>query len=201
MLVYDNDQERLWQVLMVVLLFQLHNSIRIPPPPSFAHGPVKGGRVACSSSFDLTLSLLLSSSSLSSWALTYFVVAIAISLDALLPLSLCCRLYRHAIAPPTPVLLRLSRASGWLLHCHLSCCASASLVMPVSLSLCRCLSCGASPAPAGCHFANYLDVPPSLLLQWLVVILLPLSLCRSLSHHYLSHCTAISLGHRPSQPQ
>ena len=28
MLVYDNDRERLWWVLMVVLLFQLHNSIR-----------------------------------------------------------------------------------------------------------------------------------------------------------------------------
>ena len=28
MLVYDNDRERLWRVLMVVLLFQLHNSVR-----------------------------------------------------------------------------------------------------------------------------------------------------------------------------
>jgi hypothetical protein len=28
MLAYDNDQQRLRQVLMVVLLFQLHNSIR-----------------------------------------------------------------------------------------------------------------------------------------------------------------------------
>ena len=158
MLVYDNDQERLWQVLMVVLLFQLHNSIRIPPPPSFAHGPVKGGRVACPSSFDSTLSSSLLSSSSSSWALTYYVVAIATSLDAPLPLSLCRRLCRHAaatIALPTPVLLRLSRASGWLLHRHLSCRASASLVVPVSLSLRRRLSCGTSPALAGCCFANY----------------------------------------------
>ena len=28
MLVYDNDRQRLWRVLMVVMLFQLHNSIR-----------------------------------------------------------------------------------------------------------------------------------------------------------------------------
>jgi hypothetical protein len=28
MLVYDNDQERLWRIFVVVLLFQLHNSIR-----------------------------------------------------------------------------------------------------------------------------------------------------------------------------
>jgi len=28
MLVYDDDQERLWRVLMVVLLFELHSSIR-----------------------------------------------------------------------------------------------------------------------------------------------------------------------------
>ena len=190
MLVYDNDREHLWRVFMVVLLFQLHNSIRTPPPPSFARGPVKGGRVACPSSFDSTLSSLLSLLSLSSWALTYYVVAIATSLDAPLPLSLCRRLYRHAtatIAAQTPVLLHLSRASG--------------CVVLVSLSLGRRLSCGALPAPAGCHFTNYLDVPPSLLSRRLVVILLPLSLRRSLSLHYLSHCTAISLGHRPSQPQ
>jgi hypothetical protein len=31
MLVYDNDRERLWRVFMVVLLFQLHSSIRTPP--------------------------------------------------------------------------------------------------------------------------------------------------------------------------
>ena len=160
--------------------------------------------MACPSSFDSTLSSFLLSSSLSSWDLTYYVMAIATSLDAPLPLSLCRRLYRHAaatIAAPTPVSLRLSRASGWLLHRHLSCRASASLVVLVSLSLHRRLSCGASPAPAGCCFANYLDVPPSLLLRRLVVVLLPLSLHPSLSLHYLSHCTTISLGHRPSQPQ
>ena len=48
------------------------------------------------------------------------------------------RLYRHAaatIAAPTPLSLRLSRASGWLLHRHLSCRASAFLVVLVPLSL------------------------------------------------------------------
>ena len=83
-------------------------------------------------------------------------------------LSLRRRLYRHAaatIAAPTPVSLRLSRASGWLLHPHLSCRAShnTSLVAPPPLLLCRRLSCGSSLAPAGCRFTNYLDVPPSLL--------------------------------------
>jgi hypothetical protein len=182
--------------------FFLHNFA--PPPPSFARGPVKGGRVACPSSFDSTLSSLLSSSSSSSWALPYYVVAIATSLDAPLPLSLCRRLYRHAAATiptPTHYILRISRASGWLLHRHLSCRASASLVVPVSLSLRHRLSCGALPAPAGCRFTNYLDMLPSLLPHRLVVFLLPLSLRRSLSLHYLSHCTAISLGHRPTQLQ
>jgi hypothetical protein len=164
--------------------FVLFAQLCPPPLPSFARGPVKGGGVACPPSFDSMLSSLLSSSSSSSWALTYYVVAIATSLDAPLPLLLCRRFYRHAaatIATPTPVSLGLSRASGWLLHRHLSCCASESLVVLVPLSLCHCLSCGASPAPAGCRFTNYLDVPPSLLSRRLVVALLPLSLHRSLS--------------------
>jgi hypothetical protein len=129
------------------------------------------------------------------------------------PLSMRRRLSRCAattIVAPMPVSLRLSRASGWLLHRHLSrrasaslvsCRAGASLVVPVPLSLRRGLSCGASPAPAGCHFANYLNVPPSLLSRWLVVALLPLSLRRRLSLRHLSHCATISLSHRPSQPQ
>ena len=41
--------------------------------------------------------------------------------------------------------------------------AGFSLVVPVPLSLRRGLTCGASPAPAGCRFTNYLNVPPSLL--------------------------------------
>ena len=105
------------------------------------------------------------------------------------------------IVAPMPVSLHLSRASGWLLHRHLSRRASASLVVPAPLSLRRGLSCGASPAPAGCRFANYLNVPPSLLSRRLVVALLPLSLRRCLSLRHLSHCAAVSLSHRPSQPQ
>jgi hypothetical protein len=136
-----------------------------------------------------------------------------LSLDAPSPLSLRRRLYRHAaatIVAPMPVSLRLSRASGLLLHCHLSRHASASLVVPAPLSLHRhlsCLSlgrglsCGASPAPAGCRFTHYLNVPPSLLSRRLVVALLPLSLRRCLSLCHLSHCVAVSLSHRPSQPQ
>jgi hypothetical protein len=97
---------------------------------------------------------------------------------------------------------RLVGASSPLLppQC-LSCRAGASLVAPPPLSLRRGLSCGASPAPAGCCFANYLDVPPSLLSRQLVVVLLPCSLRRCLSLHHLSHCVAVSLSHRPSQPQ
>ncbi len=83
----------------------------------------------------------------------------------------------------------------------LSCRAGASLVVPVPLSLRRGLSCGASPAPAGCRFVNYLNVPLSLLSRRLVVALLPLSLHRCLSLRHLSHCAAVSLSHRHSQPQ
>jgi hypothetical protein len=84
----------------------------------------------------------------------------------------------------------------------LSCRAGASLVAPPPLLLRRRLSCGASLAPASIRFANYLDVPPSLLSRRLVVALLPLSLRRSLSLRHLSHCAAVSfLSHRPSQPQ
>jgi hypothetical protein len=69
------------------------------------------------------------------------------------------------------------------------------------LSLRHGLSCGASPAPTGCRLANYLDMPPSLLSLRLVVALLPLSLRCCLSLCHLSHCAAVSLSHRPSQPQ
>ena len=148
--------------------------------------------MACPSSFDLTLSSLLSSSSSSSWALTYYVVAIATSLDAPLPLSLCRRLYRHAaatIAAPMPVSLCLSRASGWLLHRHLSRCTSASLVVPAPLSLLRHLSCCA---------ATSLLVAPHL--RRLVVASPTILTCRRLSCRagwllpcYLSLCAAVSL--------
>jgi hypothetical protein len=157
--------------------------------------------VACPLSFDLKFSLSLSLSSSSSWALTFYVVAIATSLDAPLPLSLGRCLYCHAaatIVAPMPVSLRISCASGWLLHCDLSRRTSASLVMPAPLLSVWCLSCCASPASAGCRFANYLNVPPSLLSRRLVVALLPLSLHRCLSLCHLSHCAAISLSHRLS---
>ncbi len=161
--------------------------------------------MACPLSFNSKFSSLLLLSSSSSWALTYYAVAIVTSLDAPSPLSLRLRFYRHAattIVAPMPVSLRLSRDSGWLLHRHLSRRASASLVAPPPLSLRRGLSCGASPAPAGCRFANYLNVPLSLLSRRLVVALLPLSLRRCLSlRNLLSHCAAVSLSHRPSQPQ
>jgi hypothetical protein len=88
------------------------------------------------------------------------------------------------------------------LHQCLSCRAGASLVAPPPLLLRRRLSpCGASLAPAGCRFTNYLDVPLSLVPHRMVVALLPLSWCHSLSLRHLSHCTTVSLGHRPSQPQ
>ncbi len=114
-----------------------------PPPPSFARGPVKGGDVACPLSFNSKFSLLLSLLSSSSWALTYYVVAITTSLNAPSPVSLRRRLYCRAaatIVAPMPVSLHLSRASGWLLHRHLSRRASASLVVPAPLLSCRCLS-------------------------------------------------------------
>jgi hypothetical protein len=88
-----------------------------------------------------------------------------------------CRANACLIAP----LLRqwMVVASSPLSPCQcLSCRAGASLVVPVSLLLRRGLSCGASPAPAGCRFAKYLNVPPSLLSRRLVVALLPLSLRR-----------------------
>jgi hypothetical protein len=88
-------------------------------------------------------------------------------------LSLRRRLYRHAaaiIAAPTPVSLRLSCASGWLLHRHLSRCTSVSLVMPAPLSLLRHLSC--------CAAASLLVAPH---LSRLVVASQTILTCRRLS--------------------
>ena len=164
-----------------------------PPPPSFARGPVKGGGVACPLLFDSKFSSSLSSSSSSSWALTltYYVVAIATSLDVPLPLSLRRRLYRHAaatIVAPMPVSLRLSRASGWLLHRHLSRRASASLVVSAPLLSCRCLSCCAAASLVAPHLRRLVVVSPTILT------------CRCLSCNagwllpcYLSLCAAVSL--------
>jgi hypothetical protein len=76
-----------------------------------------------------------------------------------LSLSMPHRLSRFAaasIATPTPVSLRLSRASGWLLHRHLSRRASASLVVTSPLSLCRHLSL------SRCAVASLVAPPPLL---------------------------------------
>ncbi len=162
--------------------------------------------MACPPSFDSTLSSSLSSSGLDILCcghrhLSRCAVA---SLVAPPPLSPRRRHYRRAnaclIAPLSRQ--RLVVASSPLSpRQHLSCRVGASLVAPPPLSLHRGLSCGTSTAPAGCCFANYLNVPPSLLSRRLVVALLPLSLRRCLSLRHLSHCAAVSLSHRPSQPQ
>ena len=145
------------------------------PPPSFARGPVKGGGVACPPSSDLMLSssFLLSSS----WALTYYVVAIATSLDASSPLSLRRRLYRHTCLIVPLLRQRLVVALSPLLprQC-LSCCAGTSLVAPPPL-LWRLTCAGwlllASPTILTCRRL-------SCRAGWL-------SLC------YLSLCAAVSL--------
>ena len=141
---------------------------------------------------DSTMSLLLLSLSLSSsWALTYYVVAIATSLDVPSPLSLRRRLYRHAaatIVAPMPVSLRLSCASGWLLHRHLSRCTSASLVMPAPLSLLRHLSCCAAASLVTPHLRRLVVASPTIL------TCRRLSCCAGwLSPCYLSLCAAVSL--------
>jgi hypothetical protein len=122
------------------------------------------------------------------------------------PLSLCRRLSRCAaasIATPTPVSLHLSRTSSWLLHCHLSRrasaslgrrlsrCAVASLVAPhlrrlgvdsPTILTCRRLSCRAgwlSPCYLSCCaavslFATSLIASPSL---WVIDLLNPSKKC------------------------
>ena len=111
-----------------------------------------------------------------------------------------CRANACLVAPLSRQRL-VAISSPLLPHQCLSCRAGASLVSPPPLSLRRGLSCGTSPVPAGCRFANYLNVPLSLLSRRLVVALLPLSLRRCLSLRHLSHCAAVSMSHRPSQPQ
>jgi hypothetical protein len=81
-------------------------------------------------------------------------------------LSLRHRLNRHAaatIAAPTPVSLRLSRASGWLLHRHLSRCTSASFVVPAPLSLLRHLSCDAAASLVAPHLRRLVVASPTIL--------------------------------------
>jgi hypothetical protein len=115
----------------------------------------------------------------------------AATIAALTPVSLRRRHYRRTnaclIAPLSCQRLVVASSPLSPRQC-LSCCAGASLVAPPPLLLHRRLSCGASLAPGGCRFANYLDVPPSLLSRRLVVALLPLSLRCSLSLRHLYHC-------------
>ena len=112
----------------------------LPPPPAIVH-PWPRQRRQCGIPavirFDVVIVVVVVV------ALTYYVVAIATCLDAPSPLSLRRRLSlsmprrlsRASIATPTPVSLHHYRASGWLLHRHLSCRAVASLVAPSPLSL------------------------------------------------------------------
>ena len=112
----------------------------LPPPPAIVH-PWPRQRRQCGIPavirFDVVIVVVVVV------ALTYYVVVIATCLDAPSPLSLRRRLSlsmprrlsRASIATPTPVSLHHSRASGWLLHRHLSCRAVASLVAPPPLSL------------------------------------------------------------------
>jgi hypothetical protein len=121
-----------------------------------------------------------------------------LSLIAPPPLSPRCRHYcrdNACLIGPLSLQRLVVASSPLSLHQCLSCRADVSLVAPPPLLLRRRLSpCGASLAPAGCRFTNYLDVPPSLVPRRMVVALLPLSLCRSLSLRHLSHCTHILFG-------
>jgi len=87
-----------------------------------------------------------------------------------------------------PVSLRLSRASGWLLHCHLSCRASASLVVLAPLSLHHHLSHCAAASLVAPHLRRLVVASPTILT------------CRHLSCRaswllpcYLSLCAVVSL--------
>ena len=138
-----------------------------PPPLLYAHGPVKGGGVVSPQSFDSTLSSSLSLSSSSFRALTYYVGHRHLSQCDVSSLSLRRRLYRHAtttIAAPTPDSLRLSRASSWLLHRHLSCCTSAYLVVPTPLSLlCHLSCCAATSLLVAPHLRQLVVASPTIL--------------------------------------
>jgi hypothetical protein len=130
-----------------------------PPPPrpplSFASGPVKGGGVASPPSFNLTLSSSLSLSLLSSRALTYYVVAIATSLDAPSPLSRCAA---ASIATPPPLLPRQRLSHCASLAPAVGCCIVTSLAAPVPLLSCRCLS--------RCCATSLVALPPLSLSLW-----------------------------------
>ena len=92
------------------------------------------------------------------------------------------------IVAPMPVSLHLSRASGWLLHRHLSRRASASLVVPAPLLSCRCLSRCAAASLVAPHLRRLVVASPNSLTCCCLS-------CRTgwLLPCYLSHCAAVSL--------
>jgi hypothetical protein len=121
------------------------------------------------------------------------------------PASLCAAASIAALPPLSPRQCLSHHAS---LTPAVGCCIAASLATPAPLLPCRRLSrCAATslivPPPllrallasAGCRFATYLDVLPSLLSRRLVVALSPLFLCRGLFLCHISHRA------RSSQPQ
>jgi hypothetical protein len=93
-----------------------------------------------------------------------------------------------SIATPMPVSLRLPRASGWLLHRHLSRHASASLVVPAPLLLRRHLSGCAAASLLAPHLRRLVVASPTILMCRRLS-------CRAgwLSPCYLSLCAAVSL--------
>ena len=107
------------------------------------------------------------------------------------PSSSChrCRRPLPSSSSSMPVSLRLSRASGWLLHRHLSRRASASLVAPLS----RC----AAASLVAPHLRRLVVASPTILtcrhLSCRAGWLLPcyLSLCAAVSLFATSHCAAV----------
>ncbi len=108
------------------------------------------------------------------------------SLVLVAPLPLSPR--RHHIATPTPVSLRLSRTSGWLLHRHLSRRASASLVVPAPLLLRHHLSCCADASLVVPHFRRLVVASSTILTCHRLSCL-----AGWLSPYYLSLCATVSL--------
>ena len=79
------------------------------------------------------------------------------------PPSCLSRCAAASTTTPTPVSLRLSRASGWLLHRQLSRRASASCVVPAPLSLHRHLSRCAAASLVAPHLRRLVVASPTIL--------------------------------------
>ena len=141
--------------------------------------------MACPPSFDSTLSSSLSSSSSSSSrALTYYVVAIATSLDAPSPLSRCAT---ASIATPPPLLPRQRLSHCASLAPAVGCCIVTSLAAPVPLLSCRRLSRCLTASLVAPHLRRLVVASPTILtchrLSFRVGWLSPccLSLCAAVS--------------------